>query len=998
MGQKAAELTRQFYEWERRGRGWELADYPVDLEPPFAPFFRSRQREYIDDGKRPTLLSRLADAFRPRKPIELETPEIGQQEPFRSGCDELLERISIFAPKGYASSLGDMEQLLVLLSNCRHPFSFEIVGTASKVEVQLVCSATDAPFAEQQAKAFLPGCTVVKTTEEGENLVNDEVCPTAVTDFGLEEEFVRPLQTRSPHDSYTSLFAVIGSLKGNERAVLQVLCAGTVNQWHDSVVRSVTDPKGGSFFVNAPEMPGLAREKASAQFLACTIRLLTQSDSPERAMQLMEQAGTALVHASKSPSNALMPLLDPRYSFGDRTGDMLRRASHRTGMLLNLKELSNLLHVPNARLSDKLGHMRRRTKAAPEIAMGHDHALGINSHFGMDTEAGLGMEQRLKHVHVIGATGTGKSTLLLNMIVQDMWDGNGCAVLDPHGDLIDSILAHVPAHRESDIVIVDPSDTGCIIPFNLLKAHSAIEKEILASDLVATFRRLSTSWGDQMNSVFANAILAFLESSRGGTLIDLRSFLIEKGYREKFLETVEDEHIRYYWQKEYPLLKTSSIGPILTRLDTFLRPTLIRNMVSQRECIDIASLMDSGKIILVKLSQGLIGAENSYLLGTCIVSKIQQVAMSRQAQKKEDRQDFFLYIDEFQHFITPSMNTILSGARKYHVGLVLAHQGMQQLQKNDSGLAGEVLANAGTRICFRLGEYDAKLFGSSFSSFAAEDLQQLGRGEAIARIERPDCDFTLSTYPLDELPLSQEEIDDIVAYSRRQYGKEILPKGESDNMEGVTDPIVQTSRQEVQDIPKGDGKNPLPVSPAKEGIAELTEDQKQETIQRFVQQKELKRHRALQLQVKKMAEEHGYKATIEQVLPNGGKVDVSLERDGRKIACEVSITTDAEWEWHNVKKCIEAKYMEIWCITVDDKTLQQLIEKTALLSKSIGTTIRVILSEDMQTLFVQTKFETKETVMKGYRVNVQYAEMDKLSIGQKRQSVATILENIVLKK
>lgn len=169
---------------------------------------------------------------------------------------------------------------------------------------------------------------------------------------------------------------------------------------------------------------------------------------------------------------------------------------------------------------------------------------------------------------------------------------------------------------------------------------------------------MSTSWGDQMNSVFANAILAILESSQGGTLADLRRFLIEKAYRNTFLKTVSDPNIIYYWQKEYPLLKSSS--------------------------------------------QGLIGAENSCLLGTVIVSKIYQSALARQAKDKDKRHDFFLYVDEFQNFICLSMAGILSGARKYNLGLILAHQNMQQLQKYDNELASAVISNVGTRICFRI--------------------------------------------------------------------------------------------------------------------------------------------------------------------------------------------------------------------------------------------------------------------------------------------------------
>ncbi len=190
-------------------------------------------------------------------------------------------------------------------------------------------------------------------------------------------------------------------------------------------------------------------------------------------------------------------------------------------------------------------------------------------------------------MHIIGATGTGKSTLLLSLITQDIQQGNGLCVLDPHGDLIETILRYIPEERSKDVVLIDPADSEFPIGFNILSAHSELEKELLSSDLVASFKRLSTSWGDQMNSVFSNAILAFLESTNGGTLADLRRFLVEKSYRDTFLKTVLDPNVVYYWQKEYPLLKSNSIGSILTRLDTFLRPKLIRYNGGAKEGIGL---------------------------------------------------------------------------------------------------------------------------------------------------------------------------------------------------------------------------------------------------------------------------------------------------------------------------------------------------------------------------------------------------------------------------
>jgi hypothetical protein len=296
------------------------------------------------------------------------------------------------------------------------------------------------------------------------------------------------------------------------------------------------------------------------------------------------------------------------------------------------------------------------------------------------------------------------------------------------------------------------------------------------------FERLSTSWGDQMSSVLRNAILAFLESERGGTLADLRRFLLDTGFRNAFLKTVHDPEVVYYWQKAFPQLTgNKSIGPVMTRLDTFLSPKPIRYMVSQRvNRLDFAEIMDTGKIFLAKLPQGQIGRENSYLLGSVLVAKCQQAAMARQRFSERERRFFWLYIDEFHHFITPSMAEILTGARKYRVGLVLAHQELRQLER-DSEVASAVLSNPYARIVFRVGDADARALAEGFSFYRKEDIQSLGIGEAICRVERSDFDFNISVaFPSEpDSIVAAEQRERIIASSRARYA---TPRAEVEAM------------------------------------------------------------------------------------------------------------------------------------------------------------------------------------------------------------------------
>ena len=211
-------------------------------------------------------------------------------------------------------------------------------------------------------------------------------------------------------------------------------------------------------------------------------------------------------------------------------------------------------HLPSPSVrAEKLKRQDKKTKAAPALALGHKLVLGENTHGGKTVRVTQSSEHRLRHTYVVGASGTGKSTLLLDMITQDIAHGEGIAVLDPHGDLIDQVVGHIPEERARDVILFDPSDEAYPVGFNILSAHSELERNLLASDLVAVFKRLSTSWGDQMTAVFGNAILAFLESDQGGTLADLRRFLVETDFRKSFLRTVRDAEVVYYWEKEFPL-------------------------------------------------------------------------------------------------------------------------------------------------------------------------------------------------------------------------------------------------------------------------------------------------------------------------------------------------------------------------------------------------------------------------------------------------------------
>lgn len=986
-------LTAQFYAWEQRGRGWKVFEEPVHLESEFVPFFGHllpERNEQLDTGRRPRFFPGLQELLGLHKNRSSDTlgeeafAKLEELYPLNAYTyDESIEvsELEVNFDKDTRVSFESIEQLLLMISTCEGIVGFEIFGNGKKITIQFVCPKVFARSIKSYLSTYAPG---VEINEKNNSLKTelDFQKPTYAIDLGLQEEFMRPLRiwNKFDPDPLTGCIASLESVSNSEFGMLQILFQKTVNPWAESIFRSVTDGSGDSFFVDSKDMIPMAKEKVSAPLFAVIIRAIGQSKTEERSTLIAAQVAQSLVSFHRSGSNALAPLTGEVSCDAE---DILNRRSRRIGMLLNSHELASMVHIPDRSLvSPKLRAYSSKSKQAPKEVLGQPFLLGINSHLGKETQVALSDQFRLRHMHVIGGTGTGKSSLLLNMLVQDVEQGRGIAVLDPHGDLIEEILTHIPDNRLKDVVLVDPSDNEYPIGLNLLSAHSEGEKTILASDLVALFRRFSTSWGDQMTSVLANAITAILESSTGGTLIDLRRILVEPAFRSRFLQTVDDPSIHYYWKNEYPLLRANAVAPILTRLDTFLRPKLVRNMMAQKEGLDFRDIFNTQKVLLVKLAQGLIGEENSYLLGTLFVAKLNQAAQSRQNISSDQRSPYYLYIDEFQNFITPSMSSILSGARKYGLGLVLAHQDLVQLARRDAELANSVLSNPSIRVCFRCGDKDAAKLADGFSYFNSTDLQNLGVGQAIARVGLKDHDFnfTFSRLTKPDLITGADKQKAIIDHCRSTYAihqseveatlREVL---QSQPIQNKTEKALVKEKLEV-DKSITEPKPPLDTS-------EPTVDLKveaQQFISKEIDKEKQKEHRFTQEFIKSIAEARNFKAIFEEPInDNTGKVDVSLLRNDLRIACEISVTNTPEYEVQNLQKCLRGGFPIVFMISNDIKHLHA-IQNFAISSidPSLHNRIYFVSKDEFVIqldLFLAQYIQPTETRARGYRVKVNYS-------------------------
>ena len=335
-------------------------------------------------------------------------------------------------------------------------------------------------------------------------------------------------------------------------------------------------------------------------------------------------------------------------------------------------------------------------------------------------------------MYVIGKTGTGKSVFIHNMILQDIMNGEGVCVVDPHGELVEEILTKIPKSREKDIIYFNPADTEYHVGFNVLELPDPKYKHLAASGLMGIFTKIWAGvWSARMEYILHNAVLALLDTP-GTTLLGIPRLLVDKEYRQKIIGNLQDPVVKAFWVNEYEewqdRFRNEAIAPIQNKVGQFLSTSLIRNVVGQsKSTVNIFDIMNKGKIFLVNVSKGRIGEDNAALLGAMLITKIQLAAMERVRIPEYERRDFYLYVDEFQNFATDSFANVLSEARKYRLNLIIAHQYIGQLSTETSNkIRDAVFGNIGTMVTFRVGAADADFLEKEYSpEFTAQDIVNL---------------------------------------------------------------------------------------------------------------------------------------------------------------------------------------------------------------------------------------------------------------------------------
>ena len=356
--------------------------------------------------------------------------------------------------------------------------------------------------------------------------------------------------------------------------------------------------------------------------------------------------------------------------------------------------------------------------------------IGITNYRNINQKFGIKDKDRLQHIYVIGKSGTGKSTLLENMAISDIERGKGLCIIDPHGDIAEDVLKCIPLGRKQDLIYFNATDVEHPIGFNPLKGIHPKYHFLVASGLISTFKKIwSESWGPRMEHILRFTLLTLL-CVPDATLLDIQPLLTDKESRKRALIYVDDDGIRSFWFNEFdkysPTLRNEAIAPILNKTGLFITSDPLRKIVGQKtNSFRLQQVIDQGKILIVNLSKGQIGEDASSLLGAMLVNSIQLAALHRAGKPEHDRKPFYLYIDECHSFVTLAFTQILAEARKYGLGLFLAHQYIEQL---DDRVRAAIFGNAGTIISFRIGVNDAEFLAKEFYPvFSQEDLVNLPR-------------------------------------------------------------------------------------------------------------------------------------------------------------------------------------------------------------------------------------------------------------------------------
>jgi len=915
-----ARATNLRKEMDKGKGGEELSSFPVTLEPPFLPFVYTNH----DQAKQGTISTE-------DPPLRIAVPELSFLSVRPSADDDFSRELA--------------EQLLVAAGPCT-PLSFEIIAIAGRSTIQIAGGEPDVVTVSRQVLAHYMRSEVSPANDLLQERREELSCARNYTLRSSPLFLIREVKATEP---YTTLLGLLDSLGASEIAVFQVLFMPVRHDWQGNFMEtshSPWEPKK-SAFIDIPELPKMAERKVARPLFAVAVRLATST--PE----LINRIEGSFLSQFNGDENGF-------YHQGDEypVNSIIERSTHTHGMILNTTELATLVHLPDPGVVPRMFDTARMTAQPPSMATDSVFIpLGKNRHRGLESPVGISEDWLTRHVAIFGGTGYGK-TNLLKLFVKPVESGCGLAFIDPAGDAAREFLDLVPHHRAQDVVYFNPADREYPPALNVL-VSSDREREMLTSELMVALKRLfrgAAEFGPRMEWILRQAVRTLLTSEGEKTLRDIPWLLSDESFREHVLRTVNDPDLNWFWKsRNFP---SSVIDPILNRLSGFLDRPTIRNIVSQPNLIDFHKILRERKILICNLGKGLLGEDAASLLGSFILSKLQLAAMARAELSPEERTVFPIIVDEFQNYAshnsdTAGIRSFLTEARKFGVSLITATQFLSQL---DREVTNAIFGNAGTIICLRLGLVDAHFLERELGDFEMKDILNLTTGKALVRMGSAESAFNIDIPKVIEPAQSYRE--QIVNNSRQLYCRAredvelaIKEGGTHDKRPGESltlnqdemsflDYVALHADETVTEVAKvlrfsgykaarirnllsergflievetrlGQGgtlaKYAIPTLPGFRILGKEPYQGRGGPI-----------HRHFQKVISDRARGHGYIVHTEHAIV-GGSVDIHLEKEGVTTAVELSVTSNADRELDNIRKCLDVDYHRVVVLFLDNK-------------------------------------------------------------------------------
>jgi len=675
--------------------------------------------------------------------------------------------------------------------------SFEIVARKEDIRFYVWCPRPLKDLLERQVHGGYPDAEILEVDEY--NLFAKEG-KVAYKSFQLRNENYKPIKTfkELPTDPMSALTSALAKMGEYEGAVVQILVSPAESDWQkdgksflSNTKKQESDPEKAKYSVSGKLLEAV-ESKISKPGFEVSVRVVCVSDNLDSAKAHLSHIGSAFEQFAGEFNGLKGRKIRYKSAFIDdfiyRYQPMFNIMGNRVS-ILNSEELATVFHFPNRQITTPNIHwLNAKTAPAPAEVPTEGMLLGQATYRGIRRPVAISDDDRRRHIYIIGATGTGKTELLKEMIMQDIKSGKGLCYMDPHGDSVQDILKLIPPERAEDVIYFNPADTERPMAMNLLEAKTEDQKHFVATSVINLMYKLFDPYktgivGPRFEHSVRNAILT-ATVEEGSTFIEVMKILENPGgpFLQHYLPKITDPLVKSFWTEQIAhtseFHKSETLDYIVSKFGRFVTNRMIRNIIGQsKSSFSFRDVMDSGKILLVDLAKGSLGEENSNFLGLILVPRILMAAMSRNDTPEDQRRDFYLYVDEFQNFATPDFAVILSEARKYRLNLTVANQFIGQVEEE---VKNAVFGNVGTKISFRVGVTDANYLAREFApAFSEDDLLNVERFHAFVKTivnNEPMSPFSMDTTK-DISQIKKQEnpkvAEIIKEMSRLRYGRDV---------------------------------------------------------------------------------------------------------------------------------------------------------------------------------------------------------------------------------